>query len=301
MPPEWGGRREDAKGKRLRECMEDLGLRVCNVGSTPTFSQGDRTSIIDVTFATPNIADGLRRSWRVYDTTETLSDHRYVIYREPGRPQQGPNGRGDGTSRRAEGDTRECEGWCLKKLKADIFRETMRKSARTANTDERRTPEELASEIRTRLEEACDAAAPRRKRYHGKRTAYWWSEQTAEARRKCTAARRRLQRARPRPQSAVAEQRKEEYRKAKKLMRLAIRKGKEKAWREMTDTIEKDPWGMPYKLCMGKLRPRQVLHRETVEEAVNKLFPDGEEIRRSPDPSRVRGPERTTSRKWKKH
>lgn len=275
---EWGSRREDAKGKRLRETMADMGLRSCNTGNTPTFRQGERSSVVDVTFATANIAGRIRDTWAVDETTETLSDHRYVTFREPGRPQRPAEGM---DTRRREGGA-ERQGWCLKKFKADRFRDSMRKSTRppreggVADTDRGRTPEELAAKLRARIEEACDAAAPRKKTYQGKRSAYWWSEETAEARRRCTAARRRLQRTRPRPGSTVTEQREEEYRRAKKQMRIVIRREKEKAWKGMLDKIEKDPWGMPYKVCMGKLRPRQVLHRKTVEEAVEKLFPDGE-------------------------
>lgn len=274
--------------------MADMGLRSCDVGNIPTFTQGGRTSIVDVTFATANIAGRLKESWKVDKRAETLGDHRYVTFREPGRPQRASNGK-DAHSRRAGAEKREGEGWCLKKLKVEKFRENMRKSVTapqeegTAEAERRSTPEEQASRLRARIKEACDAAAPRRKRYDGKKSVYWWSEETAETRRRCMAARRRLQRTRPRPGSAATAQREEEYSRARKQMRLTIRKEKEKAWKEMIDTIEGEPWGTPYKICMGKLRPRHLLHRNTVEEAVDKLFPDGQGPPQEPPATQTEG------------
>lgn len=47
-------------------------------------------------------------------------------------------------------------------------------------------------------------------------------------------------------------------------MRLVIRRSKEKAWRDLMDTIEKYPWGIPYKICMYKLMPRSRYHASTL-------------------------------------
>jgi len=33
----------------------------------------------------------------------------------------------------------------------------------------------------------------------------------------------------------------------------AIRGAKEDAWKKLCDLVEQDPWGLPYKLIMGKL------------------------------------------------
>ena len=64
------------------------------------------------------------------------------------------------------------------------------------------------------------------------------------------------------------------YRGARRAMKVLITKSKEKCWRELCEEVERDPWGMGYKIVRKKLGvalPR--LPREQVAEIVEKLFP----------------------------
>lgn len=69
-----------------------------------------------------------------------------------------------------------------------------------------------------------------------------------------------------------------EYREVKKELRKAIKQAKVESWKELIATIEKDPWGLPYKVVLRKLRsPTLGLTEQLEEDQVNimlqSLFP----------------------------
>ena len=74
--PEWGSTMLDYKGQALGALIGSLGLSVENIGTMPTFSRRNQSSIIDVTFSTRVRISG----WRVDADTESLSDHRYIYF-----------------------------------------------------------------------------------------------------------------------------------------------------------------------------------------------------------------------------
>lgn len=271
----WGSGREDRKGKHLREPMEEMGLEVCNKGNAPTFQAGGHESVIDVTFATHEIAGAIKESWQVEDT-ETLSDHRYVTYAEP---PEVTNHR-KSTQRTPEQET----GWSLRKLDRDKFRKKILETTTNEMEAEDETPETMAAKLCARFTSACKASAPPRVGRGNKKRVHWWNKEVAAARQKCNAARRKLQRSRtknhrdgpPATPDAAA------YKDAKKHLRLTIRPSKERAWRELVESIEKDPWGMPYKICMAKLKPKDTHHTTVVRQAVKDLFPNGQELSQRP-------------------
>lgn len=76
-------------------------------------------------------------------------------------------------------------------------------------------------------------------------------------------------------QQAVADQVKK-YKEAKKCVRIAIIKSKADCWAELVRTVDKDPWGKPYKLVMRKLRgpsPTNQMEVEMIENVIHGLFP----------------------------
>lgn len=71
---------------------------------------------------------------------------------------------------------------------------------------------------------------------------------------------------------------------AKVSLKLAIKKEKARAWKELLQTLEEDPWGCLYKIVLNKLKPWELSLTESldpgfVREMVDILFPrmDGEE------------------------
>jgi len=64
----------------------------------------------------------------------------------------------------------------------------------------------------------------------------------------------------------------------KKEMRIMIRKAKESAWQELIRTIDEDPWGLPYRIVLNRLRRStptltEMLEIDVVDRTIGKLFP----------------------------
>jgi len=126
---------------------------------------------------------------------------------------------------------------------------------------------------------ACNVSADRLGARATKRGVYWWSEELAQSRRRCVAARRLLCRAkrRNRPYMDLANV----YRKARSTFAKMIRKAKAESWDALLRSLDDDPWGIPYKLVMDRLRTSglsllESLEPPVVERLLNDLFPRGE-------------------------
>ncbi|KAI4476913.1 hypothetical protein M0804_013093 [Polistes exclamans] len=114
-----------------------------------------------------------------------------------------------------------------------------------------------------------------------RRKACWWSQELSALRAEATAARRRFLKAR-----RSGDQRRivlclEARRETEKLLKRAIKKAKAIAWRDFVGTLEADPWGRPYRLVMGKLRPysatlTEVLEPDVMDRVLGGLFPQVE-------------------------
>lgn len=66
------------------------------------------------------------------------------------------------------------------------------------------------------------------------------------------------------------------YKEARKQLRISITKSKAACWNELIDSVEKDPWGKPYKLVTNKLRGPPVTSKmepEDVSRITDVLFP----------------------------
>ena len=65
-----------------------------------------------------------------------------------------------------------------------------------------------------------------------------------------------------------------------RMLRIAIRKYKTESWKNLIETINSDPWGLPYKIVIKKLRRSQGSSMQEDEKSLRKivkvLFPTGE-------------------------
>lgn len=94
---------------------------------------------------------------------------------------------------------------------------------------------------------------------------YWWTEEIADARKACIAARRRLTRARGRSRFGPMDALYFAYKDCRKHLRRLIKHSKTRCWEELIQGIENDPWGLLYKVVMGKLRRSSPTLTETLE------------------------------------
>ncbi|KMQ89978.1 reverse transcriptase [Lasius niger] len=68
------------------------------------------------------------------------------------------------------------------------------------------------------------------------------------------------------------------YKAARKDLRLEINRLKARAWQELIESVDRDPWGLPYKLVLGKLRTAspglsELLERDALSSLLDSLFP----------------------------
>ncbi|KMQ81771.1 reverse transcriptase, partial [Lasius niger] len=89
----------------------------------------------------------------------------------------------------------------------------------------------------------------------------------------------------------------ETYREAKKFLQRAIKRAKTKAWDELLETLDDDPWRRPYLIVRKKLQSRsplvtESLHPQVLEDVVSTLFPAAGEESVGPPGQAVHVPQR---------
>ncbi|XP_011858169.1 PREDICTED: uncharacterized protein LOC105555737 [Vollenhovia emeryi] len=263
---DWGSRRPDTRGTEVADWAARLGLKLENHGGVSTCVRVQGESVIDLTWTSPAAA-AWTESWRVLEEVETLSDHLYI---ETSLTRLTARGAGD-----PEAGTRV--RWAVSKLDRDALL-AMLIAANWARPGPMRDVDEEAERLRELLTRACDGSMPRVK-FSPRRNAYWWSDAIAELRRASIKNKRTLQRERRRP---ITRERLEAlltaYRESRVALKQAIRKAKEKAWSDLIEALDEDPWGRPYRLVLKKLScgaPPTVesLRVEFLDRVVDTLFP----------------------------
>ncbi|KMQ85399.1 reverse transcriptase [Lasius niger] len=136
------------------------------------------------------------------------------------------------------------------------------------------------------MKEACDAAALRVGPKKPCRQAYWWQDSVAVLRGNCTHARRLWQKAKRRKRSqAIIRELGFTYKQKRKELKMEINRLKSEAWQDLLNTLDEDPWGLPYKLVLKKLRKASPSLTETLDPGIlsdllDSLFPKSN----TPDP-----------------
>lgn len=260
---EWGMPHPDSRGKYVLEMAARTGLIVLNTGSATTFRRPGYTETIpDVSFATEGLVPRIK-DWTVGEEY-TGSDHQAITFSLSGLPE-----------RRRQPTPRPC-GWNTAKLDADRFAEALRGLSVVAEPDagvgnRART---LVDATMASIEAACNAAMPKKSsRRHGQ-SAYWWTPEIAQLRRRCLHLRRIAQRAKGREE---ANARSEEHKEAKKALRHAINRSKVLHWQKLVADVDSDPWGLGYKIVrrrFGAMRPPANLEPAKMLRIVRGLFPD---------------------------
>ncbi|EFN67121.1 hypothetical protein EAG_12104, partial [Camponotus floridanus] len=136
--------------------------------------------------------------------------------------------------------------WNHKKMDLELFREVLEWKCVGIPTIS--TAREAAYWMADALVDACNVSMPRDKEIK-RHQACWWNNTIAELRIACRKARRRWQRCKRRRQKPAQEQLLEAeaaYRDARVTLRNEIKRAKDQAWSELIQSINNDPWGLPY-------------------------------------------------------
>lgn len=237
--PEWGSGQLDPRGVVVGELISSLGLITYNEGNSLTFRRGGGGSVIDITFGSADLYN-TAMNWRVLEDL-TLSDHQYISFNITSRE----------TGRNV---TVTLPTWNVRKLNtlaASNCIETFKQRNPLAVLARDANVEDVVDTTIDCIVNICNAAMPKTKKYRNKSAVYWWSSEIGELRSICLSARRASTR---HPDDDI---KKEEYKKARKTLRLAIKESKRKCWIQLCEEVDNDPWGRPYKIVMKKTGARK--------------------------------------------
>lgn len=263
----WGSPVTRPRGNALMDWAAAHCMVVANKGSDATCVRANGESIVDVTFTSTQLSCCIQ-DWEVLTEVETLSDHRYIRFcilppsanPVPVSTELGPK-------------------WALKSLnkeQAELATIVQAWCPSPASVE----PEKEAEWFRGALTNIADAAMRRSRPGPHRTSVFWWSAELAQLRFACVAARRGYTRTRRRRPIRAVEERQaySAYRAAKLALRTGIAEAKKKAWQELLDTLERDPWGRPYQIVTNKLRSRAPpltthMEPELLSTVVTELFP----------------------------
>ncbi|XP_071652524.1 uncharacterized protein [Temnothorax longispinosus] len=265
----WGSRRRDFKGDLLEDWVAQADVRLANVGNSPTFMSAQGSSVIDLTWASPSLLRNLHH-WTVRDDMESLSDHIYITFDISDRPPRNPI-------------TSQAPRWSFRNMDVDLYKKVLEWTCAVTPLDDeymlRFGPDKW---IHRSIIDACEVAVPRaRNREHG---TYWWSREIAGLRRSAIAARRAWSRARNKDTPDEVARKRMAFQLANQELKSEIRKAKTKSWQELVRTLDDDPWGLPYRIVINRLRRSTpgltyTLEPDVLEQLLNNLFPPGNPLR----------------------
>lgn len=263
----WGCTSTDRRGVLLTEWAAEQDLRLHNIGNTPTCNRPQGTSVVDLTWSRLHASSGIN-GWVVEDT-ETMSDHAYISFTYTSRDEE-----------MASMLQWKHPRWSKEDFDAEMFKRVVEFEC-TGGWSMELPTDEVVSKITGSMVDGCDLASRRVGRRPPRKAAYWWNRGIEVVRAICTRSRRKLTRLRRRGPSMERDQAEIEYRAAKRTLKAAIREAKTKAWRELILTVNSDPWGLPFKVVMKKLRrvtPRitETLENNALERLMGSLFPNGD-------------------------
>lgn len=255
----WGSTHTNPRGRIVEETFATMELVLLNEPGQYTFDSGRGRSIIDLAYADTSTANRIR--WEISEVY-THSDHHAItidVNRREGR--------------RAFVQKVQRISWKRNAFDVESFEVAWNEAKFDGESAKVK-----AIQVAKRLEEACDAAMPRRTGTVNRQPAYWWTEEIAELRRKCIKARRKAQRARGR---ATFSELQIYFRVCRLALKRAILASKNRCFRELRDSADVDPWGLAYKTVMRKVRgPRapQPTCPVLLEKVVVELFPPQDEL-----------------------
>lgn len=282
----WGDRVNNRRGVELSALFETLELVVSNTGTTPTFNRGNG-SVVDVTATSESLVQRMS-AWRVLDDEFNYSDHHYIRYALDAPSHRVPlAARTHGRSGWSTSGGVNLDAFSTGLALAEWLSRGSLRDGQDADT--------AARNFELMVSSACDYALPKKRMIHvGKPPVHWWSSEIAELRAACVRAKRaktrmvarvfRLRRRAGDTWTPADNERAEEevsrtdalLRETKRQLKNAIRINKKASWTALIESVDRDPFGKPYKIIMRKLRgpPATVtMEEQTLRSVIDTLFP----------------------------
>lgn len=272
---QWGSPHTNRRGELVCEWAAEHDLRLANSGNDPTCVRPQGWSIRNLTWTTADIGSYIH-GWKVLNNIESLSDHQYIAMSVGQSTIQGG-------ATRVKKDRFRHPRWNWAKMDEEMFYAAIDWNVADP-LEEGVSAEHMAKWMKRVIHNASDAATTRVKGKPARRQFYWWKSEIEALRRISLSTQRAWSRAKVRrdPEEHT-NQLWREHKLARRKLRLEINKAKQTAWQELLDTIESDPWGMPYKVVLKKLRTAasslvETLDKEVLDLLIESLFPLSSEV-----------------------
>ena len=250
---EWGSSRTNARGREILEAFASLDIILLNMGNQQTFSRNGGGSVIDISFASFNIASRIK--WQL-SSIYTHSDHNAIIIEIE-----------QTTTMCTSKQLAQINGW-----KTNVFDQEMFNACMEAITLES-CPNKAAEKFMRKITNACDMSMKKRRQGNQRKPVYWWTDEIAQLRKECIRSRRKFTRTRGRPDNYIHH---ENMRNAKKAIKTAISQRKRACFLEICDDLDNNPFGLAYKIVTKKLKSSTGVQQSdpaVLEGIVRHLFP----------------------------
>ncbi|GBP78995.1 hypothetical protein EVAR_58138_1 [Eumeta japonica] len=152
---DWGSKLTNARGKEVLEAFSTLYVVLLNSGDTPTYTKGDASSIVDITFVSSSL---IRRNcdWRVMDLYKS-SNHNAILWevsidQNPRRPVK----------------KFDVTGWKVKSSDPSTFV--------AALNDEPITTGSAEEKIKNRMKRVAQTCMPRKRDMNQRPPVHWWND-----------------------------------------------------------------------------------------------------------------------------
>ena len=266
----WDSPITDKRGDELVALIMELNLEIVNQpGHLPTFcNETGAEAFLDVTLATKDVIHEIS-DWRVGDGL-TVSDHNLILFSIGGKSLN---------------IMKENENHY------NLSKTNWEKTARLINPPEIYSGcniDDIASQITANIQEALSKSTPKIRSNKKNGNTNFWNMKLENLRQDMRIKRRKYQKCRD---LIIRQEKLLLYREAKEKYELEIKNVKITKWEKfVNENLKRDPWGLPYKIMMEKIKSPTVLRTlvkengesttgwtESVEYLMDKLLPNDDE------------------------
>lgn len=254
--PAWFPGPWDRRGHAVEDFAATLGLSLLNDGITPTFTRNASRSVLDLTWASDNVAQQLAQ-WRVLDQ-DLLSDHSGILI--------------EFISQRAAIPLADpCARWRYDPSRKDELEQALRLTF-AAHDEWTGAPSDWLNE---RMQQACGMALPRKRGWTNRKPAYWWNSTINDLRSQCTSARRQVTRARRRGGNPdIVLQLERRWKEARADLRRSIAVSKRLCFQQLVEQLNDNLWGDAYQIVRRKVgHSHPPIPETSLRQCVRDLFP----------------------------
>lgn len=264
-----GAKTTDKKGDKLEECIWGNELICMNDGKS-TFVNANGASLIDVTLVSPSLIPRIP-DWRVLDD-DSGSEHFYICFHVNRKVKHTLDVNTSNirnvhiADKKPEQPNTLHKGWKVTEAGMEQLRKHLDQHKVPADGD--------ALTLVEHIRNACDNCL-RQKKWNGThKQVYWWNAEISEKRTECHAKRRKLTRAKAKGDVDGTTMYAGLLKVARKELKTAIYKAKERSWERLQQELDDDIWGKAYQIVTKKFRQNPPLVEEEMKHQVKKLFPE---------------------------